>query len=202
MSEDEIKAFIDELASLKADMESTEQAKKKDYHIYIPASDYKGSTSHKGITIDEFHSAPDKSFKEKYDAIYKKFKSCIDSYAGKFLELLKTSKTIREGGYQFGSGIISSKFGDAKKRYWYRNQLEIDTPDLAVLILIDGSGSMSGDKQAKAMESALILHEVLKRQDIPHSIIEHNAPGTTNKININLLLDFFAKEDDYGRCFE
>ena len=196
VSEDEIKAFIDELASLKADMESTGQAEKKDYHIYIPASDYKGSTSHKGITIDEFHPAPDKSFKEKYEAIYKKFKSSIDSYAGKFLELIKTSRTIKESGYQFGSGIVSSKFGDSKKRYWYRNQLEIDTPDLAVLILIDGSGSMSGDKQAKAMESALILHEVLKRQDIPHSIIEHNAPGATNKININILLDFFAKEDD------
>ena len=54
---------------------------------------------------------------------------------------------------------------------------------------------MSGDKQAKAMESALILHEVLKRQDIPHSIIEHNAPGATNKININILLDFFANQD-------
>ena len=53
---------------------------------------------------------------------------------------------------------------------------------------------MSGDKQAKAMESALILHEVLKRQDIPHSIIEHNAPGATTKINVYILLDFFARE--------
>ena len=195
VSEDELKAFMDELASLKADMESAEKCEKKDYHIYIPASDYKGSTSHKGITIDEFHPAPDKSFKDKYETIYKKFKSRIDSYAGKFLELLKASRTIKEGGYQFGSGIISSKFGDAKKRYWYRNQLDIDTPNLAVLILIDGSGSMSGDKQEKAMESALILHEVLKRQDIPHSIIEHNAPGATTKINVNILLDFFARED-------
>ena len=196
VSEDELKAFMDELASLKADMESAEKSEKKDYHIYIPASDYKGSTSHKGITIDEFHPAPDKSFKDKYETIYKKFKSSIDSYAGKFLELLKASRTIKEGGYQFGSGIISSKFGDTKKRYWYRNQLELDTPDLAVLILIDGSGSMSGEKQEKAMESALILHEVLKKQDIPHSIIEHNAPGATTKININILIDFFAKQDD------
>lgn len=196
VSEDELKAFMDELASLKADMESAEKCEKKDYHIYIPASDYKGSTSHKGITIDEFHPAPDKSFKDKYETIYKKFKSSIDSYAGKFLELLKTSRTIKDGGYQFGSGIISSKFGDTKKRYWYRNQLELDTPDLAVLILIDGSGSMSGEKQEKAMESALILHEVLKKQDIPHSIIEHNAPGATTKININILIDFFAKQDD------
>lgn len=195
VSEDELKAFMDELASLKADMESAEKYEKKDYHIYIPASDYKGSTSHKGITIDEFHPAPDKSFKDKYEAIYKKFKSSIDSYAGKFLELLKTSRTIKEGGHQFGSGIVSSKIGDAKKRYWYRNQLEMDSPDLSVLILIDGSGSMSGEKQEKAIESALILHEVLKRQAIPHSIIEHNAPGATTKININILIDFFAKQD-------
>ena len=48
----------------------------------------------------------------------------------------------------------------------------------------------------RACQSAVILHEVLAKQNIPHSIIEHNAPGATTKINIKILLDFFAKKDD------
>ena len=195
-SAEEIRAFINELNTLKEEIRKEALSEKQDTRITISADTFKGSTSHKGITIDEFHPAIDKSLKPAYEKVYKKFKSSIDSYAGRFLDLIKTTRTVKERGFTFGSGIVSSRLGDSKKRFWYRNETDFDTPDLAVLVLIDGSGSMSGEKCMRACQSAVILHEVLAKQNIPHSIIEHNAPGTTTKINIKILLDFFAKKDD------
>ena len=195
-SAEEIRAFINELNTLKEEIRKEALSEKQDTHITISAGTFKGSTSHKGITIDEFHPAIDKSLKPAYEKVYKKFKSSIGSYAGRFLDLIKTTRTVKERGFTFGSGIVSSRLGDSKKRFWYRNETDFDTPDLAVLVLIDGSGSMSGEKCTRACQSAVILHEVLAKQNIPHSIIEHNAPGATTKINIKILLDFFAKKDD------
>lgn len=195
-SAEEIRTFINELNTLKEEIRKEELSIRQDTHIAISADTFKGSTSHKGITIDEFHPAIDKSLKPAYEKVHKKFKSSIDSYAGRFLDLINTTTTVKERGFTFGSGIVSSRLGDTKKRFWYRNEADYDTPDLAVLVLIDGSGSMSGEKCERACQSAVILHEVLSKQNIPHSIIEHNAPGRTSKININILLDFFAKKDD------
>ena len=185
-SAEEIRAFINELNTLKEEIRKEALSEKQDTHITIIADTFKGTTSHKGITIDEFHPAIDKSLKPAYEKVYKKFKSSIDSYAGRFLDLIKTTRTVKERGFTFGSGIVSSRLGDSKKRFWYRNETDFDTPDLAVLVLIDGSGSMSGEKCMRACQSAVILHEVLAKQNIPHSIIEHNAPGATTKINIKI----------------
>jgi nitric oxide reductase activation protein len=104
--------------------------------------------------------------------------------------------TRREEKYQYGSGITSSRLGDPKKRYWYRNIQGEGVPDMAVMLLIDGSGSMRGDRQKAAMHSAVILHEVLKKQGIPHTIVEHRAGGGKPEIDINILVSFQGRDEE------
>lgn len=96
----------------------------------------------------------------------------------------------------FGSFIESRKLGDIKKRYWNRKIFSTEIPDLSVLLLIDGSGSMYGKRRDSAMKTSIILHEVLKKQKIKHSIVEHRGCFVKPEIDVNILVDFDFKEDE------
>ena len=67
---------------------------------------------------------------------------------------------------------------------------------MSVLLLIDGSGSMAGERRNSAMISSVILHEVLKKQGIQHAIVEHRAHYGEPEIDVNILVDFNAKEEE------
>ena len=69
-------------------------------------------------------------------------------------------------------------------------------PDLSVMLLVDGSGSMSGARKRAATSSCVILHEVLKKQGIEHCIVEHRAGGSDPRVDVNILLDFKPRRDD------
>lgn len=173
-----------------------EEDNNKTQCIRIGGDEFKEFTAHKDISVLENHIVPDKSLKEEYQTLYQEYKSNIEYYTSCFLQMLQTSRTIKESGYQFGSGLSKRNLGDPKKRYWYRNIDEQDTPDLAVLILIDGSGSMGGSKRTNAAKAALILHEVLGRQGINHAIVEHRAHNRQQTMEANILIDFNAKPND------
>ncbi len=74
--------------------------------------------------------------------------------------------------------------------------------DLAVLFLIDGSGSMEGERQKAAIHSAIILHEVLKRQRVPHAVAEHRAKPSAPEIDVNILLDFSCRDEEKYNLLE
>lgn len=164
--------------------------------IRIGGDEFKDFSAHKNIIVEENHPMPNKNLKHRYTHLYNELKSNIDYYNGCFLQMLQTNRTVKEAGYRFGSGISHKKLGDPKKRFWYRNVNEADTPDLAVLVLIDGSGSMGGEKRENATKAALILHEVLGKQGINHAIVEHRAHFDKNSMETNILIDFNAKPDD------
>ena len=96
----------------------------------------------------------------------------------------------------FGSGISSKRLSDAKKRYWYRNTEDQGAPDIAIMLLIDGSGSMDGERKKSAMISSVILHEILKKQGIVHAIVEHRAIYGKPTVRHNILVDFMAGEEE------
>ena len=102
----------------------------------------------------------------------------------------------KEDKYAFGSGIASKMLGDTKKRYWYRNVQGVDVPDIAILFLIDGSGSMEGNRRDGAMVSSVILHEVLAKNNIEHAIVEHRAIFDEPLVEHNILIDFNYKPND------
>ena len=164
--------------------------------VITRGSDYDGSVMHRGIKINELHPKVNLQLRKAYMNIYNKYRLNINSYNGRFEQILKAQVSYREDKYRFGSGILSSRLGDPQKRYWYRNVNGIDVPEMAILLLIDGSGSMHGTRQKSAMTSAVILHEVLKQQGILHAIVEHRASFDDPEIDVNILVNFNAREEE------
>lgn len=165
-------------------------------YLVISYNETGASAVHKGITIHENHPKINRNMRKAYQNIYTKYGINIRSYNGKFNQLMKAHVTTIEEGFKYGNGISSKRLGDPHKRCWYRKQEGIDVPDMAIMLLIDGSGSMRGPRIKNAMESAVILHEVLKHQNIEHAIVEHRAGFEEPEIDINILVDFNSREDE------
>lgn len=156
---------------------------------------YDCSVLHKNIKINQIHPKVNMNLKKAYQNIKANHQISINSYNGRFAQLLKARVPGREDGYVFGSGIASKQLGDIKKRYWYRNTLGVEVPELAIMLLIDGSGSMDGPRRNAAVHSSVILHEVLKKQGIEHAIVEHRACFEDPEIDVNILVDFHGREE-------
>jgi len=165
-------------------------------HWEYTGGDLKSSAMHKDVKVKIRYPKPDLNMKKAYDNIYNRYKLNINSYNAKFTQLLKGTVDSKESKYNFGNGIESKRLGDIKKRYWYRNVQGIDVPDVAILFLIDGSGSMYGEKNNNAIISSVILHEVLKKQGIEHAIIEHRADYDLPIVKHNILIDFNSRNID------
>ena len=158
--------------------------------------DYDCAVIHKDIKINESRPKIDLNMRMAYQNIYNRYKVRIRFYNSRFAQIVKAKVSEREERFQYGSGINSRRLGDVKKRYWYRSAQGEDVPDMSVLLLIDGSGSMRGARQKAAMHSAVILHEVLKAQDITHAIVEHRARFGDPEIDVNILIGFNGREEE------
>ena len=159
-------------------------------------SQFECAAVHKKIEIIETKPRPNFNLMRAYQNIYNKYSINITTYNSRFTQLLKARVPVREEKRLFGSGISSKRLSDVKKRHWYRNTEEFGTPDIAIMLLIDGSGSMEGERKKNAMVSSVILHEVLKKQGIVHAIVEHRAIYGKPTVRHNILVDFMASEEE------
>ena len=166
------------------------------FSVSFHGKDFDCAVLHKDIQIIEKHPKINLNLQKAYQNVYNRYRINIDSYNGRFLRLLKAQVAIREEKQLFGAGISSKQLGDTKKRYWYKNSYGVDVPDLAVLLLIDGSGSMHGERRNAAMISSVILHEVLQKQGIVHAVVEHRAEFEEPKIGVNILVDFGGRKEE------
>ena len=168
----------------------------KGYKVEHSGNSVGASAVHKNIKIIENHPQINLNLRKAYQNIYNQYHLNINSYNSRFLQLLRAQVPVRENKYRFGTGIDSKMMGDMKKRIWFRNTRGNEIPDMSVLLLIDGSGSMAGERRNSAMISSVILHEVLKKQGIQHAIVEHRAHYGEPEIDVNILVDFNAKEEE------
>ena len=166
------------------------------YKVEHSGNSVGASAVHKNIKINENHPKINLNLRKAYQNIYNQYHLNINSYNSRFLQLLRAQVPVRENKYRFGAGIDSKMMGDMKKRIWFRNTRGNEVPDMSVLLLIDGSGSMSGERRNSAMISSVILHEVLKKQGIQHAIVEHRGHFDDPEIDVNILVDFNAKEEE------
>lgn len=158
--------------------------------VFIYGGEYDAAPMHSGIRVKEYHPKPDMNMAKAYSNIVKKYSATINTYRARFELLLKSDREHYEGRQLFGNGISSRNLGDTKKRYWYRKSITPDVPDLAVLFMIDGSGSMTGERKSAAITSSVILHEVLSKQGIEHAVVEHRAIFDEPLLEHNVLLSF------------
>ncbi len=151
---------------------------------------------HEGIIIEVAKPRINLNLKRAYQNIYNRYHINISSYNARFSQLLKGTVDLREEKQLFGAGIASKRLGDVKKRYWYRTVKGTGVPDIALLLMIDGSGSMSGERRECAIISSVILHEVLCKNNIAHAIVEHRAIYDEPTLRHNILVDFNASDEE------
>jgi hypothetical protein len=193
--------YQEQILMLLSDFEKHKQAAIKimgyeGRKVVFFGKDYDCAVLHKNIKINETKPKINLNLRKAYQNIYNRYRININGYNSRFIQLLKARVPMKEEKYLFGAGISSKLLGDPKKRYWYRTIEGVDVPDLAILLLIDGSGSMYGIRRDSAMISSVILHEVLEKQGICHAIVEHRGRFDEPEIDINILVDFNAREEE------
>ncbi len=191
---EQIKKITKEFASAK-DI-TKRAANRQDEEKTFNSDNLKSSASHDGVKLIEYRPAPDLRLKKAYKNIVRKFQIPINSYASKFSQLLRADVVKKEDKKLFGHGIESRNFSDVKKRWWYRKTFEEDVPDVAVLLLVDGSASMQGPRMDSTRDACIIIHEILRRNQIKHAIVEHRADWYEPIVKCNILKDFQSKDDD------
>ncbi|MGN0575485.1 MAG: hypothetical protein ACI4J2_05580 [Ruminococcus sp.] len=171
-------------------------------NICFPASRLNGNIVHNPIQINEIKPNINWNNQKIYTEIRNSFQSVLRTYQTRFSQILKAKTEIREEHLTFGTGINTKKFSDPRKRYWYRIIPGEAVPELSVMLLVDGSGSMHGERIQSAMQASLILHEVLEAQNIPHAIAEHRAQFEQPEVDINILVDFNAAKNEKYNLIE
>lgn len=118
---------------------------------------------------------------------YEKIANCAKLVNRRLIKQLKEIKTYNTGGKM--PSLVSGKL-DRKRVHLYRqtdkifynNTYKVKESDLAFGIVLDASGSMSGDGIRNGRITMIVLHETLKALGINHSIITHTSHGRHNVI--------------------
>lgn len=120
--------------------------------------------------------------------------------------LIRQLKDSRRGGKQ--SGLLMGRRLDAHAlhrndgKIFYKNALPNETPELAVGLLLDESGSMGGyDRCTYARASAIILHDFCRSLDIPVMVYGHSTSWHTGGNTVDLYsyaeFDSYDNDDKY-----
>ena len=163
---------------------------------FISAKEVKASNVHKGIKILIERPKVDLRNKVIYNRIISENKIAINNYSSKCRKLLEGEEIDKEEKQLFGSGINATRLGDVNKRYWYKNKTINKEVSCSFIILIDGSGSMYGSKNRQAIKSSIIIHEVLKKNNIEHAIVEERAVFDEPIVKHKILVDFKEKRNE------
>ena len=129
----------------------------------------------------------DLSRKNEYDYVFNNnpLKTASKSIQRQILEVLEDA---RNGDYctgmLHGTRISTSDIARKDGRVFKRTTLPGETPELAVSLLVDESGSMSGNRISQAMLTAMLVEDFCRGVDIPLSISGHYfSNNQTNIVN-------------------
>lgn len=176
----------------------SEKASEEEKNQYEARTLDKVTQSGQRLKIVENKYTPLKKNATEYLEIKKENQAVISYFKKHFMDKIKSMTESEETGYKFGKRIDSRKLADNKKRYWTRTEEAIGKPEIAIAILIDGSGSMQGKKNQAAKKAAVIMHEILEGAKINHFIGEFRTIGSWTQYTPehNIIIDFGSKPND------
>ena len=136
--------------------------------------------------------------KELYNAIYAQAGPSARGLTRRLEQILAERK---EEGYDSGY-LTGQRFnpGDVWRndaRYFSRAVLPDGVPDVAFALMVDESGSMSGARNARARECAVLLEDALRNLGVPLLVCGHDA-SYGGEVRLNVYADFDTM-DEYDR---
>ena len=130
-----------------------------------------------------FYDYDDKDV-QVYNAIMKNLLPYSKRLKRHFLEAFRES---RDDGIlhkrNFGDKFEARNAYRPDQRFYAKRKIPNDVPDMAISLLIDHSGSMSGARLSAAMATAMLLHDFATGLSIPVAIAGHNVAVENQSIN-------------------
>lgn len=160
----------------------------------------RGIASFDGYEINKIDrkSVSSLRFKNSYTNLYRDVEKTSKSLARKLDSILKDCNEEDEetNGHYFGTMIDRSSFSRKDCRYYKRINIPDDKKTVVFGLLIDESGSMSGQNIRKAKKAAILLDDALARIKCPHIICGHTTSYRYNKVKINVYSDEITLEEN------
>lgn len=156
--------------------------------------------AHRGvdIEIDRMAEVPE-SLIRQYDRIAESLLKISRRLQKQVQQILKDQRRGgRETGLLMGRRLLTRTLYHDDGRYFYKNRLPQDLPELAVALLVDESGSMScADRITKARAASIIVYDFCKSLRIPVLVLGHTEIGRT--VHIYSYAEFEAR--DANDCY-
>lgn len=142
-----------------------------------------GEQAHKGIQCRISRQEINSSAQEAYNRKHRELDSIVKRFVTDFLREIK-DRQLGDNltGLYYGKRFEARESFRYDKRYFSRKIAPEDIPDMAVGILIDNSGSMSGERIERSIECAYITYEFCKKLSIPCFIMGHTTSGAQVKM--------------------
>jgi hypothetical protein len=145
------------------------------------------------------HTSPNTSYLSTVD-IQKRYSDIVSQFRPQISHLIREMKKMFLFNKGYASGQRSGKLhsrrvhrlvtnGDTKI---FRKKNETNAiGDIAILLLVDESGSMCGRNEVHARQAAVVLHEVLREIDIKHMIVGYTADHGTNNNTLHIVYRYW-----------
>lgn len=153
--------------------------------------------AHRGvdIEIDRMAEVPDKLIAQ-YDRVAGPLLKISRRLQKQVRQVLQDQRRGgRETGLLMGRRILTRTLYHDDGRYFYKNRLPQELPELAVALLVDESGSMScADRITRARAASLIVYDFCRSLGIPILIAGHTEIGKT--VHIYSYAEFDARDNN------
>lgn len=203
-AEEALKEIEKQLEKVKDDaakeVACEENEKEKTAEIVKFAKNVKYSDLHRGIlvrVIRKFNLGANSE--TRYDTIFSPIKSLARNFAKSLEEIIKYNEDSKLAGLYNGKVNKGHLYRRDKKHFCQRKE-KSNEANLAILILIDESGSMNGVRINYARLACMLMYDVCKSLQIPLAVIGHRAINRKNEVHHAHYVDFesFNNKEKYN----
>ena len=158
------------------------------------AESVKETGAHKNIPYNLNTPVAGSVNRDAYRAVYNRIRTASKKLQQDLLDVLEDQNngTVMNG-LLFGNRINPAATAARDGRIFRRKTMPGDEKELAVCLLLDQSGSMSGSRISKCLEMAVLVEDFCRSLDIPLSIVGHQK---SSKVEINQFIDFDEINDN------
>lgn len=175
-----------------------EQLKRRDEEIREFARSVKYSDLHEYIKVN-----PNTIFnvterdRERYHKEYEEIAPLAKNLSKNLVDLIRFNEDVKLSGLYTGR-IDRSKIYRLDRKIFYQYKAKSDETNLVILLLVDQSASMKGQRIKYARLACMMLYEVCTALKIPLAIIGHWAKYGTSLVYHNHFIDFDSPFSKYN----
>lgn len=190
--EKQLEDVLEEAAKEEYDQEVQREQERK---IKEFAKEVKFSAIHSHIQTRVIRNFKiDEYMINKYNQEFESIKGLCRNLTKRVRDIIRYNEDVKITG-QISGKINKSQLYRLDKLFFYKIKGKSDEADLAILLLIDESGSMMReDRYRAARKAAMLLYEMCYAINIPFAVIGYDAEHKGNTVNHRHYIDFDSRD--------